>query len=272
MPRSAEIIEFYRATDEDTRLTRGIGPLELARTMLILSEYLPKQPVTILDVGGGPGTYSFWMTRQGHKVHLVDLTPEHIEQVKEKERTEQTYLAGKTVGDARNLDFDDEFADVVLLHGPLYHLQESEERNRCLQEAYRVLVKGGHLFAFGISYTASTLVGLVRGWIWDGDYLQMIEQEISTRLHTRPDSWPQLFVDGYFHHPNELEREITQAGFKVERSLAIEGPTWLVPDFEESWANPQKREVILKVAKLLERDAYHSPHFVVIATKQGQVN
>ena len=50
---------------------------------------------------------------------------------------------GKSSGvdDARKLNKPDNSADVVLLMGPLYHLQNKDDRNKALSEAFRVLKK-----------------------------------------------------------------------------------------------------------------------------------
>jgi predicted SAM-dependent methyltransferase len=62
------------------------------------------------------------------------------------------------------LEFEDGIANAVLLHGPLYHLVESEEHLHSLSEAHRVLRSGGHLFATRISRFASTIDGLQSGY------------------------------------------------------------------------------------------------------------
>ncbi len=64
----------------------------------------------------------------------------------------------------------DASVDAVLLHGPLYHLTDRADRIVALLEARRVLRPGGVLLAVAITSHASTIVGLVRGWVWDHDY------------------------------------------------------------------------------------------------------
>ncbi|NNU78136.1 class I SAM-dependent methyltransferase [Clostridium estertheticum] len=60
------------------------------------------------------------------------------------------------VCDARKINRADDSADIVLLMGPLYHLQNRDDRLQVLNEAKRVLKKGGLLFSVGISKFSST--------------------------------------------------------------------------------------------------------------------
>ena len=118
----------YESGVEKKRLLKeGSHSLEFYQTKQILSKYIPKKPVTILDIGGGPGQYSFWLASIGHHVHLVDIVPLHVRQAQETQRRSKTRLASITLGDARILDFDSSTAHYVLMFGPLYHLVQRKE-------------------------------------------------------------------------------------------------------------------------------------------------
>jgi hypothetical protein len=41
--------------------------------------FLPASPAVILDIGGGPGGHACWLARHGYEVHLLDLSPLHVE-------------------------------------------------------------------------------------------------------------------------------------------------------------------------------------------------
>lgn len=268
MTLANEMLAYYDGGQEVGRFSKGIGPLELARTQELIARYLPPPPAVVCDVGGGPGVYSFWLASLGYDAHLIDVTPLHIELAQRSVKKDGApQLASMAVGDARALNRPDESADAVIMHGPLYHLTEREDRLLALAEAKRVLRPGGVLLAFAITRYASTIVGLIQGWVWDADYLEMVREELATGQHRRPPSWPTLFTTAFFHHPDDLGAEVEEAGMAHKETLAVQGPAWMVPEFTESWKDAEKRDVILKVARMMEKEPVMSPHIVAIAHK-----
>lgn len=263
-----EILDYYSAGNEAERLARGIGPLEHARTQELLLRLLPPPPAVIYDVGGGPGVHAFWLSSLGYTTHLIDITPLHIEQARRRAmQPGSPQLASAEHGDARRLPLADDTIDAVILHGPLYHLTEAADRRAALAEAHRVLRPGGVLLAFAIGHLASTIVGLVRGAVFDDEYLRMVTQEIETGQHRRPPGWPHVLTTAYFHRPEQLRAEIEAAGMVCGEILAVQGPAWMVPDFEASWQDASKRAVIMQIARLTEHEPVCSPHMVAVARK-----
>ena len=243
----------YGSGVEKNRLLRvGSNSLEFYRTKEILERFLPKRIVTILDVGGGPGRYSFWLASKGHAVHLVDIVPLHIRQAMKKQRRSKARLASITLGDARDLDFENGFADIVLLFGPLYHLVRKRERIKALAEAYRVLRPGGLVFASAISKFTSALDGSNNGFIQDPAFMRIIKQDLKSGQHRNPRNVPEYFTTSFFHHPKELEEEIDQAGFKAVRIYALTGFAWLLHRLREYWTAPVLRKRLLSILRELE--------------------
>src|SRR5687768_14113611 len=119
-----EIVDFYTNTTEETRLSQGSSQLEFERTKDLLGRFLPSPPSQVVDVGGAAGAYAFWLASRGYTVHLVDATPRLVEAAKRHDATCAHHLASLSVGEARQLSFDDGSVDAVLLLGPLYHLIE----------------------------------------------------------------------------------------------------------------------------------------------------
>ena len=268
-PLPAELLTYYAQGKEADRLARGIGPIEHARTQELVQRFLPAAPAVIHDVGGGPGAHAFWLAELGYTVHLVDITPLHVEQARARAASPGApQLASIALGDARRLPFGDGSADAVVLHGPLYHLTERADRLAALVEVRRVLRPGGVVLAFAISQLASMVVGLVRGVIFDAAYLAMVAREVETGRHERPPSWPDLFTTAFFHRPDQLRAELEDAGLACSDVLAVQGPAWMVPDFEASWQDPAKRAVLLEVARLAEHEPALSPHMMAIASRR----
>jgi len=267
----SEIVDYYHQSNEATRLTSGVGVFELARTQEIILRYLPRPPATILDVGGGPGIYSRWLAGLGYEAHLIDAAPLHIQQAKEAVlRQPESPIASMAVGDARQLAWPDASVDAVLLLGPLYHLTERADRLLALQEAHRVLSPGGVLFAAAISRFASALDGLLGGFLQDARFMEIVQEDLQTGQHRNPFPEKDYFTTAYFHRPEDLQAEVTEAGFRLEKLLAVEGAAWLLQDLAEQWEDSIRRERILRVLRWLEEEPAilgASAHILAMARK-----
>jgi len=264
------IVGFYTSYDEAARLGRDIGPPELAHTQELYRRCLPEPPAVVCDVGGGTGPYAFWLAREGYTVDLVDIVPRHVQQA---QAHQDTLGAGRLrslcVGDARRLDFPNGHADAVLLNGPLYHLVALDDRLAALGEARRVLRPGGILLAVAISRYAGAIAGLVTARVWDPVFLERCRSEITTGVRHIPvdarAQQPDRAIDtAYFHQPDELAREARSAGFDVVDLLGILGLSWMVPDLEASFRDPDRRERILELARLFEREPALGPRILAV--------
>jgi ubiquinone/menaquinone biosynthesis C-methylase UbiE len=268
---SHEAVVHYEQCQEAQRLLQGLGQLELARTQELLSRYLPASPAVIFDVGGGSGIYAYWLAQQGYEVHLIDAIPLHIEQAHAASQAQSEHpLASAVVGDARQLDRADNSVDAVLLMGPLYHLTERHDRLSALQEAYRILKSEGLIFAVGISRFASTLDGLFGGYLNDPTFVKIVEQDLKDGQHRNPTNHPAYFTTAFLHHPEELKTEVREAGFIDVTVFSIEGSGWLLQNFEEHWADPERRDRLLQAIRWLETEPSTlgmSAHIMAIAKK-----
>lgn len=269
-----EILSYYQSGTEAGRLLQGHGRLELARTQDLLERYLPKPPAVILDVGGGSGIYACPLARQGYEVHLVDAVPLHVDQALQRSLEQPNHpLATTRVGDARALEQDDSSFDAVLLFGPLYHLTEERDRLLALREAWRVLREGGAVFAVGISRFASMLQGIASGFMDDPEFVAIAERGLAEGQHRNPTEIEGYFTTAYFHLPQELGLDLETAGFVHERTVAIEGPAWLLQDLDEQWDDPEKRRRLLAVLRNLEEEPSLlgvSSHIMAVGRKLGK--
>ena len=103
-----KVKNYYSHFDEKNRLRNdNSGKLEFLMTMRILEKSLPPVKVTenpegavangaagansvdgvsILDLGGGAGVYSFPLAKKGYKVRLADLSETLLAQANKKSR------------------------------------------------------------------------------------------------------------------------------------------------------------------------------------------
>lgn len=278
MKESDEIYDFYNAGAEIGRLERGLGKVEFYRTKEILAHYLPldrsDSSKVIYDVGGGIGVYSRWLASYGHEVHLLELAENAVNYAKEHLMKDRITFTAETA-DALHLPRPDDSADVVLLMGPLYHLQKAEDRAAALREAYRVLKDGGLLMAAGISKYSSTTWALSvyredNDYIDDPIFFDMLRGKLTTGHHNRPKEYPYLIAKSYFATPHSFVEEMEGAGFTVVNSHAVEGCIWFTPHLDEKWEDFDSRERLLEIVHLTEHDTEMmgmSPHFMVVGRK-----
>ncbi|MEO6998682.1 MAG: class I SAM-dependent methyltransferase [Terracoccus sp.] len=111
-------------------------------------------------------------------------------------------------GDARQLGHEDRSVDAVLLLGPLYHLPKAGDRQQALREAARVTRAGGLVAAAAIGRYAPLLELAGLGELDDNAALEL-SSLVATGLHLDD---PQGFTSAYFHQPEELAQEMTDAG------------------------------------------------------------
>jgi ubiquinone/menaquinone biosynthesis C-methylase UbiE len=251
---SKEIEAHYQLGGEEQRLSNEWGELERLRTQAILARHLPPAPALILDVGGAAGAYAFPLASQGYDVHLVDPVELHLEQARSHERTRGPKLGSISRGDARQLDLAAASADAVLLLGPLYHLVERADRLQALGEAWRVLKPGGVLLAASISRFASLIDGLARGFFRDADFRKIVEADLRQGRHCNPTNNPAYFTTAYFHRPEELAAELSEARFTHAKTCAIEGPAWSAGSFREAWSDVEQRKKLLEFLALVESE------------------
>jgi ubiquinone/menaquinone biosynthesis C-methylase UbiE len=270
IPTVPEILDHYDQGSERGRLSESRGQLERARTQELLTRHLPPPPAVIVDVGGGPGVYARWLAAQGYEVHLIDPVPLHVEQAqRDALAANGRPLASASTGDARRLHVAAARADAVLLLGPLYHLTDRADRLRALREATRVVRPGGVIFAVGISRFASLFDGLSAGFLDDAEFVRIVDRDLRDGQHRNPGDHPDYFTTAFFHHPNELQEEVREAGLSIVETVAIEGPGWWMPrEFETWWDDPARRDRLLAAVRAVEREPSVlglGPHLMVVA-------
>lgn len=267
---SQVIKSHYEKNKEQQRLSIGVGKLEFERTKELILRYLPDKPVRILDIGGAAGVYSLWLAEMGHEIHLVDPVPFLVEQAKCTSAEKEISVKSFKIGDARELEFSDDFAEIVLLMGPMYHLVKKNDRLTALKEAHRVLKKEGLMIVTAISKFASTLDGFVEGYMNDPEFLPIAEQDLINGQHRNPTDDLFYFTDAFFHHPDELKGEIVKAGFLYQNTFAVEGFGWMLQNFQDHWDNAERKERLLKFIHLTETEPSligMSAHLLAVAHK-----
>ena len=241
----------YERGLEEPRLSEPLGSVEFARTLEMAARVVPPPPAVVADIGGGPGRYALEFAARGHTVVHRDVVPLHVEQL-EAASGALAERVDTGVGDARDLDLDDDSVDAVLLLGPLYHLVDRDQRVLALREALRVARPGAPVLVSAISRWAPRLHGYLAERLYEqGPFFHRLVQlaEESGRINDELPGW----FTGYCHRPDQLRDEVEEAGLVVEDLVGLEGLAFALPDLAERLQDPVHRDVVLDCARAIER-------------------
>lgn len=273
-----DIQAFYGASDESQRLMVNVaGQVEYLRIQKILRS-LATAASTIYDIGGATGIHSTWLADDGHTVTLVDPVASQVAKAQQR----GTFTAIE--GDARNVPFENNTADVTLLFGPLYHLVNESDRITALREAARVTKPGGAVLAAGISrmslfafmrtygehignqraqdesagqdeitsrdQAAQQLIGDTHVVLpSDGGQVRLGSGVIELLERGTLPRFGQGFPCGHCHTLAELCHEVESAGMNVRTTYGLEGPN--VSAFE-TLALPEHQHLVDNAVQLAE--------------------
>jgi ubiquinone/menaquinone biosynthesis C-methylase UbiE len=266
MKKKNEILDFYtNKYNENERMMRQ--PLEFLRCKEIIARYLTAEKMEIADIGGATGVFSYWLAAQNHKVHLLDYTQAHIDRAKENGKLQNLSLESYTCGDARALPYADNAFDIVLEMGPLYHLQEGDDRIKCLEEAWRVLKSGGVMLCEVISRYANLFECFQDDLLNNETFVALLEENLRSGKHTPGDSG--FFTTAFFHTPNLITEELTHAGFTDIKLIAVEGFAQIL-DINDFMYDENRKAFLLEYIRRTESIPELlgvSGHYIAIAKK-----
>ena len=168
---SERVNRTYDIFNEDTRLNHSkAARVEFLTTVHYIEKYL-KDGDKILDIGAGAGEYSLYFARKGYEVSALELADANIAAFKKKLTPEDKI--DLVQGNALDLSrYADKSFDIVLLFGPLYHLKNDADKQKCISEAKRVCKDGGKIFFSFISndFVFLTEFGYDVNYFSNGDY------------------------------------------------------------------------------------------------------
>lgn len=223
-----QIQKTYEFFNEDTRLNHSkAARVEFLTTVRYIERYLVPGS-KILDVGAGAGEYSLYFARKGYDVSALELSPANIESFRRKlaPSDKVDLVQGNAVDLSR---YADESFDAVFLFGPLYHLHNEDDRQKCIAEAKRVCKRGGKLFFAFISndFVILTEFSYRPDYFTAGDY-----DKDTFKLHDFP------FV---FHTVEECRAMLLRGAVRILHAVASDGVSELMAEKinamdEESYA------------------------------------
>lgn len=253
-----KIKNYYKHFDEKNRLKNdNSGKLEFLMTMSILEKNLPVladgADVSVLDLGGGAGVYSFPLAKKGYKVTLADLSETLLAQAKKQKEEDkvQNLISCDQVNATDLSNYMEDSFDVVLLFGPLYHLTEKAEREKCVSEVWRVLKTGGKVFASFIPHLAGS-IALVQRFCWSPDQVDINTLEECFNTGKFKNLSDKGFQEGYYPASEEIENLFDANGFEKKLLRSIRGFGYEKEDVIFKFKN---KNVFSKILELIDSTA-----------------
>ena len=210
-----QISALYEIFDEDQRLISSKSAQVELLTSLHYIEQVLKPGMKILDLGAGTGVYSMYFAEKGYSVTAIELAKRNYDvfQSKIKDFHDVTLYHG-TALDLSVLK--EQSFDIVLLFGPLYHLNSEAERTLCLSEALCVLKDNGTLFVSFINHDFIFVSESMR----DSNYFSSGDYNHET---LRLNNFPFTFLN-----INECRKILEDNQIQIEKEIASDGFSELI--------------------------------------------
>lgn len=202
--------ELYKFFDEEARLKSRTGLVEKITTQKEIDKLI-KSDSNVLDIGAGTGVYTIPLASKVRKVTAFEPSSSNFKALEAKAKDFSNIRAYKKSSfDLK--DLEDNYFDLVLIFGPMYHLSNEKDREDVLKEAKRVCKDGGHIL---ISFINHDMV--------------LISETINFNLNifSGPsyDSKKQRLIDRpfIFFKVNEAQTMIEEADIKIKEIIASDG-------------------------------------------------
>jgi len=220
--RFERVRDYYAHHDESSRLCTPEGQLERTRLLDQIGRHVPSGS-RVLDLGGGPGTYTVELARQGYRVVLADLSPTLLEQARAVVAAANVIDHVESIDEVNALDlgrYPDGHFDAVLCAGPLYHLVDPEERSRAVAEVCRILRPGGRAFFVYLPRLVG-LTGLVDRAVDRPDQVPPSTLAEATANGVFRSGATDGFQEGYYPTPDQMRALMHGCGLEAVDELSL---------------------------------------------------
>ena len=202
--------ELYKLFDEENRLKSRTGLVEKITTQREIDKLINTNS-KVLDIGAGTGVYTIDLASKVKEVIAFEPSSSNFKTLEIKAKEFSNIKAyNKSSYDLE--DLEDNYFDLVLIFGPMYHLSNEKDKKDVLKEAKRVCKDGGHIL---IAYINHDMI--------------LISESINYNLNifSGPsyDSKKQRLIDRpfVFFKLNEAKQMIEDENIEIKEIIASDG-------------------------------------------------
>ncbi len=220
--RPREAYDRYPDREWERLIGGAQARLEYVITTHVIGTHLPPdRPLRMLDAGGGPGRYTIDLAQQGHRVTLLDLSPNLLDLARRKIAEAGAEVAanvdGVIEGSITDLSrfADGEFDAVLCLGGPLSHLIDHGDRTQAIAELRRVTNPSAPIF-ISVMNRLGAFRSAVQWPDWfPGAVPRLVDGSIGVIGRGGAPTW--------FFMPEEFCEDLMAAGLKVAHLYGCNG-------------------------------------------------
>ena len=253
-----KVRDFYTTVyDENERLNdRCISHRLVEKTVkkMVLSRFI-RDGIRVCEIGAGTGVWVEWLLSQGCVVRAYDLVQKHVDIMNDKFGDNLNFMGAEICDIAEDV-VPNEYFDVVLLSGPMYHVGNYQKRIEMLGKCNNILVKDGVLFV---------------DWLSDLNAVAetILNPDCKNKVSISEDGYIIKAEDNIFSYSNvqEMKDMLAEAWFVYENSFPLDLISRFIKDkiveFDEKHFNDWCRLVY----QCRDRGCDISEHNITIATK-----
>ena len=210
------VVDNYSNTsfEENRASSSRANSMEFHYTKKALSGFINKD-TSVLEIGCGTGYYGMFFTDKCKNYTGIDLSPDNIKTFQDKINNSNLKNLYALVGDATNLtSLCDKSYDVVLVLGPMYHL-DSREREKVFDESRRICKDNGI-----IAYAYINKIGVyIKGCLMAPEKYPNKEVNNNVLIKGIDDIRPDLF---FFTMPEEMEEMANKHHLTILKNMGVD--------------------------------------------------
>lgn len=204
--------EFYKIFDEDKRLNTRTGSVEKLTTLTEIGR-LTNRDSKVLEIGAATGVYAIALSSEVAEVTAFEPATVNYDVLAEKierRKIENVKAFKKSSNDMG--DLPDDYYDLVMILGPMYHLSKKEDRDYCLEQAKRVCKDNGHIM---IAFLNHDIVPITMT-IDNPSYFSNDEFYDAENIRVR--DFPFIFFT-----LDECKQIVAEAGLQTKEIIGVDG-------------------------------------------------
>lgn len=247
------------------RLSDLYSNIEFQTTLYMIGKYFKKSG-NVLDIGCGPGRYSIELLKKGYNVTLYDISQEELNVAREKIEQEKMKADDYICGDCSDLSiFEDNSFDVVLVMGPMYHVQDNKLRKYILKNTKRILKEDGMAL---IAYLNG--FGIIKSSLHECSFEYANIENIEKLMLDKSWSKEEAFTEVYISNPSGAIKEIEDSDLNIVTYFGSESFASGIHHEVRRMGNEESNcyknliELCKKTCEMKEyRDSTEHTHFIV---------